>query len=486
MLNGNEQAVLSDFEGLYDRIIPSKHMLRQFNELVDFSFVYKELHDKYCLDNGRNAESPVRLFKYLILKAMYEMSDGDLVERSKFDMSFKYFLGYRPEDDVISKSLLSKFRKLRLVDEELMDKLLTKTVGIALGLGIIKSKSIIVDSVHTVSRFHNRKAQEVLQEQAKKLRVAIYRVDESIKGKFPAKVTNDNLDEHIAYCEKLLDVVAAEEKMAIFESVTTAAGYLREMLDDNLEHLRTSADGGAKVGHKSADTSFFGYKTHLAMTEEGIITAASVTSGEKMDGKELAGLVEKSRAAGVEVDAVIGDGAYSEKENIEYAKDNFELVSRLSSTVTKGYHREGDGFEYNKDAGMYVCPAGHMAAAKTKRHNRDPRRKENPRSVYYFDIKKCKRCPKREGCYKEGAKTKTYSVSITSDIQKEHQKFQDTERFKEMASHRYKIEAKNGELKNRHGYSTAYSTGLQAMRIQGAAALFVANLKRIVRLRAQY
>jgi hypothetical protein len=36
-----------------------------------------------------------------------------------------------------------------------------------------------------------------------------------------------------------------------------------------------------------ADSSFFGYKTHLAMTEERIITAAVVTSGEKGDGPEL-------------------------------------------------------------------------------------------------------------------------------------------------------------------------------------------------------
>ena len=30
---------------------------------------------------------------------------------------------------------------------------------------------------------------------------------------------------------------------------------------------------------------------------------------------------------------------------------------------------------------------------------------------YYFDIEKCKHCPYKEGCYKEGAKSKTYNVS---------------------------------------------------------------------------
>ena len=68
-----------------------------------------------------------------------------------------------------------------------------------------------------------------------------------------------------------------------------------------MEHLETSKDEDAKTGHKTADTSFFGYKTHIAMTEERIITAATITSGEKIDGKELPKLVQKSKAAGIRV-----------------------------------------------------------------------------------------------------------------------------------------------------------------------------------------
>ena len=483
MLRMNEQREISEFENLYDRLIPKDHILRQIADLVNFSFVTDELKDKYCLDNGRDAEDPVRLFKYLMLKVIDRMSDRDLVDRSRYDMSYKYFLDYRPEDDVISPSLLTKFRKLRLTDEDILDKLIKITVGIAIDLGILKSKSIIVDSLHSISRFHNRRPHEVLQEEAKRLRSAVYEIDESMRDKFPAKVAGDNIEDHIAYCKQLINVIESDERFQIYGKVRTASNYLSEIIDDNLENLQTSADEDARVGHKTADTEFFGFKTHLAMTEERIITAAVVTSGEKHDGKQLEALVEKSRAAGVEVETVIGDGAYSEKDNIEFAKGNFELVSRLSSNVVHGCRSKEDEFEYNKDAGMFVCKAGHMAKSKTRRHNKQPERKENPRMVYSFDIEKCKRCPMREGCYKEGCKSKTYSVSITSDIQNEHKTFQETERFKELASNRYMIEAKNGELKNRHGYGEADSTGTQAMRIQGAVTIFFANLKRIIKLR---
>jgi hypothetical protein len=84
---------------------------------------------------------------------------------------------------------------------------------------------------------------------------------------------------------------------------------------------KSPEDEEARAGHKSVDSSFFGYKTHMAMTDERIITADIVTTGEKNDGKQLQTLVEKSKTAGIEVKTVIGDTAYSEKDNIIYTSN---------------------------------------------------------------------------------------------------------------------------------------------------------------------
>ncbi|MBV6685082.1 transposase, partial [Bacillus sp. JRC01] len=107
----------SQFEGLYDMVVPKHHLLRKINDLVDFTFVYEELKDKYCHTNGRNAVHPIRMFKYLLLKTIYTLSDVDLVERAQVDMSFKYFLEMTPEEDVIDPSLLAHFRRKRLNDD---------------------------------------------------------------------------------------------------------------------------------------------------------------------------------------------------------------------------------------------------------------------------------------------------------------------------------------------------------------------------------
>lgn len=138
----------------------SSNLLRKVKGLIDFSFVYDVLKDTYCLVNGRNAIDPIRMFKYLFLKTIFDLSDVDVLERSKYDMSFKYFLDMAPEESVIEPSSLTKFRKLRLKDLNLLDILINKTVEIAIEKEIIKSKSIIVDATHTKARYNQKTPKE--------------------------------------------------------------------------------------------------------------------------------------------------------------------------------------------------------------------------------------------------------------------------------------------------------------------------------------
>ena len=107
MLSTQQKIQFSSYSGLYDIIVPKDNLLRRINDLIDFSFIYDELLEKYCHTNGRTAENPIKMFKYLLLKTIYTISDVDVVERSRYDMSFKYFLEMAPEEDVINSSSLT-------------------------------------------------------------------------------------------------------------------------------------------------------------------------------------------------------------------------------------------------------------------------------------------------------------------------------------------------------------------------------------------
>ncbi len=486
MLKDNEQLTmnLSEYSPLYDILIPKDEFWRQLNELVDFSFVYDMLKDKYSSTMGRTAVDIVRMFKFLLLKAYYKLSDRGLVTRTKTDMLFKYFLGYKPEDtNIINPSLLTVFRRERLNNEEenLMDKLINKTVEIALEKGLIQLKNkIIVDSTHTNSMYSHISPREELIKQAKQLRKSVYKIDESMHDKMPKKrITTGILEDEIDYCKELLEVLRDDGRFEQIASIKEEMDYLEETIEDTNIKLEYSKDQDAKVGHKTADTSFFGYKTHIAMTPERIITAATITSGEKHDGKELKKLIEKSQEAGIEVEAIIGDSAYSEADNLSHCEENnIKNVSKLGNNVTHGKRKKEDEFEYNKDAGMYVCKAGHMAFKKAKQG----RKNDAQAMVYYFDVEKCKHCEFKQGCYKEGSKYKTYNVRIKKDVHIKQMDYMKTEEFKELYSERYKIEAKNAELKTSYGYDKANACGKLGVTIQGATTLFLANMKRILKL----
>lgn len=499
MLKANNQLsfCLSSHASLYDILIEKDNFWKQLKDMVDFSFVYDELKDKYSSTMGRKAEDVIRMFKYLLLKNYYKLSDRDLIARTKTDLLFKYFLDYLPEEvNLIDPSLLTVFRRERLSNKDneeetstnLMDKLIAKTVEIALAEGIIEVKNkIIQDSTHTNAMYQHISPREELIKQAKALRKEVYKIDETMHDKMPKKRENTGLlEDQIEYTKELLNLLKGDNRFTKIPKISEKINMLEETMNDTEYEIEYSRDKDAKVGHKTADTSFFGYKTHIAMTPERIITAATITTGEKHDGKELQKLVEKSQANGIEVEAVIGDGAYSEKENIEYCEENsIKLASKLSKFVTHGNGQRNNNFEYNKDAGMYVCRAGHLAIRKAKQGSKNSKQGNQKVECYYFDIEKCKHCPYKKGCYKEGAKTKTYSVKIKDNVHIKHMDYMETEEFKELYSERYKIEAKNAELKSNFGYDTANACGKNGITIQGASALFLVNIKRIIKLKEE-
>lgn len=202
------------------------------------------------------------MFKYLLLKDIYQLSDVDVMERSYSDMAFKYFLDLAPEAPVIEPSSLTKFRKLRIKDERLLDLLITKSVQIALELGLINSNLLIVDATHTKAHYNHKKPQEVLRERSKALRKTIYQYSEDIKTEFPSKPQEDTLLAELRYTQELISVLEKHDELTGIPTVSQKFNYLKEAVEDDLDHLESSVKEDARIGHKLADSSFYGYKEH--------------------------------------------------------------------------------------------------------------------------------------------------------------------------------------------------------------------------------
>jgi IS5 family transposase len=475
MLRKNKQLELSEYAGLYDIVVPKDNLLRKINEHIDFSFVNEMLRSRYCETFGRPAKEPEMMFKIMFLKRMYDLSDEVLVDNLRYNMSFKYFIGLSPEEETIDPSLLTKFRKMRIT-EDIMEEMLSETMRQAIEKGLIKSRSIIVDSTHTASKGHPETPTQILRRLTKSLRKCIYKTQIDLSESFPEKpVETATIEEEIEYTNKLVlvlkDQITDKEGKKLLSRITSL------LEDDKIKNIQSVNDEDAKIGHKSEENSFFGYKNHLAITEERLISGIEVTSGRNADTNELVSLVEQSDKNGVEVKEVIGDMAYSSKDNINYCnKEKIKLISRLNPVVSNGNNRNKE-FVYNKDAGTMQCPEGHLAI-RCEKHNVE---NGNIKHQYIFNIKKCKECPRNGTCYK-GQKKKSYSVTILGEVHKKQYEFEQSEYFKSRIKERYKIEAKNAELKQSHGLGRCKYNNLLGMKLQMYFTAFVANVKRIVKL----
>lgn len=126
---------------------------------------------------------------------------------------------------------------------------------------------MIVDSTHTNAKYNQLSAREVLINYTKLLRKEVYGINDDIAAEFPKKTNNGILDDEIEYSKELLKIIKTDEVTCKYPIVKERLDMVEEYLDDINKAKKISKDENAKVGYKSADTSFFGYKTHIAMTE---------------------------------------------------------------------------------------------------------------------------------------------------------------------------------------------------------------------------
>src|SRR5574344_1544151 len=53
-----------------EEIVPKNSLFRKVDKYIDFTFIYNEVKDLYCENNGRPSIDPVVLFKLVFIQAL--------------------------------------------------------------------------------------------------------------------------------------------------------------------------------------------------------------------------------------------------------------------------------------------------------------------------------------------------------------------------------------------------------------------------------
>jgi transposase len=484
MLLNHNQSSLSFHSELYS-FVPGDHLLRKVHEMVDFSFINELVKESYCMYYGRPANEPELLFRLLFLQFLYNLSDERVIQDSQYNLAYKWFLGLNPEDELPDPSQLSRFRVHRLGANQ-VEKVLEHIVKQCVDKGLIQSKAIIVDSTHTIANAAKHKPLDVLKKAANRLLNGVKKQYNNLYDKipkFPKLVGNDEekAKQLLQFLAELTDIL--EEKLPDAEgSLLDKIKIAKQIVDDERlltnKGVSSAVDPDARYGRKSKSKTFYGYKNHVAMTEEEIITAIHVTPGNEDDGKQLQTLVEKTKDQQLTIEEVLADTAYSGKDNLSYLQKE-EIIASIPLNPAVYGQRDEDPFQYDKENDEVRCPAGHLSIRKAKTGRTGTG--TNPSLTFYFDTNHCKQCPLKDGCY-NNTKEKTYSISIKSEEHQLQMAYLETDEYHNRKGVRCNIEHKNAELKNAHCMARAKYRGQFGMRMQAFLTAFVVNVKRMIKL----
>ncbi len=97
----------------------------------------------------------------------------------------------------------------------------------------------------------------MLRQRSKLLRKAVYLMDDDLKGQMPEKNDSNDILKEIAYCKELQKLIESDEALSEIPAVKEKLNLLKETVDDTRESYAITKDMDAKVGHKTADSSFF-------------------------------------------------------------------------------------------------------------------------------------------------------------------------------------------------------------------------------------
>jgi len=421
------------------------------------------------------------MLRIQILKYLFNLSDEQLIQDLNVNLAYKWFIGLNPEDPLPEISLLTKFRTQRLKDIS-MDDIITEIVRQCVEKGIIQnSNGIVIDTTHIEANTIKKVPERIMKQLAKNIFKSMGQEEYEIPD-------YKQIEDHVKskqvmkeYLEDLIEQASVKTSEEVVEAVKEAQEILESDLFIEQKGIRSLVDKDARVGYKSKNHSFYGYKAEICQTTDGsLITSVTVEPGSYVDGSKFKDQLECTLLSGLTVKGVYGDKAYFRPDILNLIEEK-EAVAYIPVSAS-AYKIDEDLYSYNKDSDQWFCVMGNETIT-VKSITRKRKGQKKKFLEYSFKREHCRTCPRRADCIGKSKRiAKLLTVSVNTPGLYEYSQRAKTPEFLDEYRKRAKIEPKNAELKRFHGLNRAKGYGLQSVRIQAKLTALAVNLKRIAKL----
>ena len=151
-----------------EEIVPENSLFRKIDKYIDFTFIYDEVKELYCENNGRPSIDPVVLFKIVFIQALDGIkSMRKTCEKIKVDAEYRWFLGIPFGQDTPHFSTFSKNYERRFKGTTIFENIFINIVKQAQKYGMLNDE-FFMDSTHRKANANKNKYEDKLIEQIKK------------------------------------------------------------------------------------------------------------------------------------------------------------------------------------------------------------------------------------------------------------------------------------------------------------------------------
>ena len=435
--------------------VPQNHLLRKIEASVDFSFIYDEVRECYCADNGRPSIDPVQLIKYLLIGFLYIInSEREIEIEIQGSMPYRWFMRLNLDDRVPDHSTISQNRRRRFNGKNVFRCLFERVLTVCIEKGLADGKLILTDSTHVRANASRQSEVNVIVE--KELAHYLERLDKyevaererlEHEGKIKPKQSSEKSDDEPKTVERRISITDPE------------AGFLgRPGKPFGMHYL----------DHQSVDA------------KNGIIVDVAVTPGNVNDSIPYLDRIDYLyENIGLPIEAVGVDSGYDvslihqelSKRSIEIYSPKSDQAMNNQSEFTK------HDFQYRAEDDIFICPAGNVLTL-----HRLLRGEFNIGWLYSSKRSDCNSCPMREKCLTPTQKYRRLYVNIFDTIVKRsHEKDGTPEHKRILALRQIWCEGTFSTQKARHCLQRLYRRGLAAAEEHCLMSAIAVNLKRLVK-----
>jgi transposase len=129
-----------------DKAVPSDHLVRQIDGVLDLDWVHKELAPYYS-HTGRPSIDPVLMIRMLIVGYVFALrSERRLCSEVRVNLAYRWFCKLGIEDDIPDHSVFSRARHERFRQSDALRRVFEDVVAKCIAAGLVGGEALSVDA----------------------------------------------------------------------------------------------------------------------------------------------------------------------------------------------------------------------------------------------------------------------------------------------------------------------------------------------------